>query len=102
MPGWSRRCRSGRPHEAGVGSAPMRLALVSPYSWTYPGGVNRHIEGLATEFLDGGHDVRALAPHDGDVADAPEWLAPRGPSPPAPVQGPRPPPRAPPRRGEAR
>ena len=21
----------------------MRVALVSPYSWTYPGGVTRHI-----------------------------------------------------------
>ena len=25
----------------------MRIALVSPYSWTYPGGVTRHIEALA-------------------------------------------------------
>ena len=29
----------------------MRVALVSPYSWTYPGGVTRHIEALATELL---------------------------------------------------
>ena len=27
----------------------MRVALVSPYSWTYPGGVTRHIEALAIE-----------------------------------------------------
>ena len=27
----------------------MRVALVSPYSWTYPGGVTRHIEALAGE-----------------------------------------------------
>ena len=27
----------------------MRVALVSPYSWTYPGGVTRHIEALAVE-----------------------------------------------------
>ncbi len=27
----------------------MRVALVSPYSWTYPGGVTRHIEALAAE-----------------------------------------------------
>jgi len=26
-----------------------RIALVSPYSWTYPGGVTRHIESLADE-----------------------------------------------------
>ena len=42
----------------------MRIALVSPYSWTYPGGVTRHIEGLATQFLDAGHEVRVLAPFD--------------------------------------
>ena len=28
--------------------APMRIALVTPYSWTYPGGVTRHIEALGT------------------------------------------------------
>jgi len=42
----------------------MRIALVSPYSWTYPGGVTRHIEALAGQFLSGGHDVRVLAPYD--------------------------------------
>ncbi|MDX6660297.1 MAG: phosphatidyl-myo-inositol alpha-mannosyltransferase, partial [Solirubrobacteraceae bacterium] len=41
-----------------------RIALVSPYSWTYPGGVTRHIESLAEELLDRGHDVRVLAPYD--------------------------------------
>src|SRR4051812_6590238 len=42
----------------------MRIALVSPYSWTYPGGVNRHIEALGSQFLDAGHDVRIFAPVD--------------------------------------
>lgn len=42
----------------------MRIALVSPYSWTYPGGVTRHIEALAEEFLRTGHEVRILAPFD--------------------------------------
>jgi phosphatidylinositol alpha-mannosyltransferase len=42
----------------------MRIALVSPYSWTYPGGVTRHIEALAEGFLEQGHDVRVLAPYD--------------------------------------
>ena len=45
----------------------MRVALVSPYSWTYPGGVTRHIEALATELLAASHDVRVLAPFDEDV-----------------------------------
>jgi phosphatidylinositol alpha-mannosyltransferase len=43
---------------------PMRIALVSPYSWTYPGGVTRHIEALADRFLEEGHHVRVLAPYD--------------------------------------
>src|SRR3954447_21549631 len=42
----------------------MRIALVSPYSWTYPGGVTRHIEALAEQFIASGHDVRVLAPYD--------------------------------------
>ncbi|HEX2085273.1 MAG TPA: lysylphosphatidylglycerol synthase domain-containing protein [Solirubrobacteraceae bacterium] len=45
----------------------MRIALVSPYSWTYPGGVTRHIEALAEELLAQGHDVRVLAPVDRDT-----------------------------------
>ncbi len=42
----------------------MRIALVSPYSWTYPGGVTRHIEALAERFQEEGHHVRVLAPFD--------------------------------------
>lgn len=44
----------------------MRVALVSPYSWTYPGGVTRHIEALAEGFVAQGHEVRVLAPYDPD------------------------------------
>ena len=44
----------------------MRVALVSPYSWTYPGGVTSHIEALAGELIAAGHDVRVLAPFDED------------------------------------
>src|SRR5881275_275789 len=43
---------------------PMRIALVSPYSWTYPGGVTRHIEALAGQFSREGHAVRVFAPFD--------------------------------------
>jgi phosphatidylinositol alpha-mannosyltransferase len=42
----------------------MRIALVSPYSWTYPGGVTRHIEALAGQFGAAGHQVRVFAPFD--------------------------------------
>jgi phosphatidylinositol alpha-mannosyltransferase len=44
----------------------VRIALVSPYSYTYPGGVGRHVEALAQELLREGHDVRLLAPYDPD------------------------------------
>jgi phosphatidylinositol alpha-mannosyltransferase len=44
----------------------VRIALVSPYSFTYPGGVGRHVEALAQELLREGHDVRLLAPYDPD------------------------------------
>ena len=46
----------------------MRIALLSPYSWTYPGGVTRHIEALARELAEGGHEPRILAPFDPDDA----------------------------------
>ncbi len=42
----------------------MRVAIVSPYSWTYPGGVNRHVESLAEELMGRGHELRVLAPWD--------------------------------------
>jgi phosphatidylinositol alpha-mannosyltransferase len=42
----------------------VRIGLVSPYSWSFQGGVNRHVEALAEEFLGRGHDVRVLAPYD--------------------------------------
>ncbi len=44
----------------------VRIALVSPYSWTYPGGVTRHIEALAAELTAQGHEPRILAPFDPD------------------------------------
>jgi phosphatidylinositol alpha-mannosyltransferase len=70
----------------------MRVALVSPYSWTYPGGVTRHIEALAVQLDRSGHDVRVYAPFDSDVRDTarrhrgarpqvrprPDWLVPLG------------------------
>jgi phosphatidyl-myo-inositol alpha-mannosyltransferase len=46
--------------------ASVRVALVSPYSYTYPGGVGLHVEALASELLRLGHEVRLLAPYDPD------------------------------------
>ena len=45
----------------------MKVALVTPYSWTTPGGVNTHIASLASELRHRGHEVRILAPADGAV-----------------------------------
>ncbi|MGI9556776.1 MAG: lysylphosphatidylglycerol synthase domain-containing protein [Solirubrobacterales bacterium] len=42
----------------------MRIALVTPYSWTYEGGVNRHVESLAEELIARDHHVHVLAPWD--------------------------------------
>src|ERR1700733_1837362 len=52
------------PHPQRLPLHPMRVAILSPYSWTYPGGVTRHIEALAERFIDDGHHVRVLAPYD--------------------------------------
>ena len=71
----------------------MRVALVSPYSWTYPGGVTRHIEALAAELLGRGprgarvravrprHAARPRSLHRGarpQAREAPDWLVPLG------------------------
>jgi phosphatidylinositol alpha-mannosyltransferase len=69
----------------------MRIAIVSPYSWTYAGGVNRHVEALADELIERDHEVRVLAPYDppdrlsrvlhradAEPREAPDYLIPLG------------------------
>ena len=70
----------------------MRIALLSPYSWTYPGGVTRHVRAIAESFLAQGHEARVLAPYDPPdsrsallhrgarppVVEAPDYLVPLG------------------------
>lgn len=41
----------------------MKIALVSPYDFTWPGGVTVHISQLASQFTRMGHQVTILAPH---------------------------------------
>jgi phosphatidyl-myo-inositol alpha-mannosyltransferase len=43
----------------------MKIALVSPYDWNYPGGVRDHILNLSDQFIQMDHDVRILAPGPG-------------------------------------
>lgn len=40
----------------------MKIALVSPYDFPYPGGVTNHVRHLYREFSDLGHEVRIMAP----------------------------------------
>jgi len=44
----------------------MKIALVSPYDFPFPGGVTEHISHLYSCFTDEGHDVRILAPSSRD------------------------------------
>jgi len=43
----------------------MKIGLVSPYDWSYPGGVRDHVWHLANEFIRMGYDVRIMAPASG-------------------------------------
>lgn len=49
----------------------MKIALVSPYDYPYPGGVVKHIFYLDKEFRRLGHDVRIIAACSEDVGDVP-------------------------------
>ncbi|HEV2122706.1 MAG TPA: glycosyltransferase family 4 protein, partial [Chloroflexota bacterium] len=40
----------------------MKIALVSPYDYPFPGGVTEHISHLYWRFKEEGHEVRILAP----------------------------------------
>ena len=41
----------------------MKIAMVSPYDFTWPGGVTAHVAQLARELGRSGHEVQVLAPH---------------------------------------
>jgi|WetSurMetagenome_2_1015567.scaffolds.fasta_scaffold147300_1 phosphatidyl-myo-inositol alpha-mannosyltransferase len=45
----------------------MKIALVSPYDFSYPGGVVRHISSLEYYFTRMGHVVKIIAPASGTV-----------------------------------
>ena len=46
----------------------MKIALVSPYDFVYPGGVNVHVSSLERHFTRMGHGVKIIAPASGSVS----------------------------------
>jgi phosphatidylinositol alpha-mannosyltransferase len=65
----------------------MKIALVSPYDFAYPGGVVNHITCLDRELTRLGHDVRIIAPASKGVPDLGERFIPVGRPRPVPVSG---------------
>jgi phosphatidylinositol alpha-mannosyltransferase len=52
----------------------MKIALISPYDYFYPGGVNKHISHLATNFRRMGHDARIIAACSDEDAQVPSHV----------------------------
>jgi len=65
----------------------MKIALVSPYDFVYPGGVVNHILALNNQFTKMGHDVRIIAPASRVVDDAGCQFVAIGKARPIPVRG---------------
>jgi phosphatidyl-myo-inositol alpha-mannosyltransferase len=65
----------------------MKIALVSPYDFAYPGGVVNHITALERQLTRLGHDVRVIAPASQFVPDFGERFIPIGKPRPVPASG---------------
>jgi len=60
----------------------MKIAMVSPYDFTWPGGVNAHVSQLSAELRQRGHEVTVIAPGtavlSADTCDTPGNFIPMG------------------------
>ena len=66
----------------------VKIAMVSPYDFTWPGGVTAHVTQLARELGRSGHEVQVLAPHSRSRVSADvEQFIPLGRSVPLPSGG---------------
>lgn len=66
----------------------MKIAMVSPYDFTWPGGVTVHVSQLARQLGRRGHTVQVLAPHSPSrECNDPDLLVPLGRSVPLPSGG---------------
>jgi len=56
----------------------MKIALVSPYDFAYPGGVANHISSLERYFTRMGHEVKVIAPASKEITDFGDRFIPIG------------------------
>ena len=55
----------------------LRIGLVCPYSWDFPGGVQNHVRDLAEFLISNGHYVEVLAPAT-ESEDLPDYVVSAG------------------------
>ena len=65
----------------------MKIALISPYDFAYPGGVANHISALEHHFTKMGHQVRVIAPASKAVSSFGDRFIPIGKPRPIPASG---------------
>ena len=51
-----------------MSAARYKIGMLTPYSWTVPTSVNRHVQALAERFSALGHQVTVIAPSDDKAA----------------------------------